>query len=131
MALVTVRVSAPLNRLIYINGDYSQAAGNSSNDSFTVNQGDFLDNPFGAGSPFFESDSRSDNLWAGKAQLDWHVNEDFLVYAGINRGVKAASYNAPLLGAFLGFKLVKYIPEKPYRVFIIVTTALAAIKLFL
>jgi len=34
------------------------------------------------------------------------------------------------LGAFLGVKLVKYIPEKPYRIFIIVTTALAAIKLF-
>ena len=39
MALVTVRVSGPLNRLIYINGDYSQAAGNSSNDSFTVPTG--------------------------------------------------------------------------------------------
>jgi iron complex outermembrane receptor protein len=73
-----------------------------SQDSFTVNQGDFLDNPFGAGSPFIESASRSDDLWAGKAQLDWHVNDDFLVYGGINRGVKAASYNAPLLGAFLG-----------------------------
>ena len=73
-----------------------------SQDSFTINQGDFLSNPFGAGSPFFESASRSDTLWAGKAQLDWHVNDDFLVYGGINRGVKAASYNAPLLGAFLG-----------------------------
>jgi hypothetical protein len=39
MALVTVRVSAPLNRLIYINGDYAQAAGNSSTDSFTVPSG--------------------------------------------------------------------------------------------
>ena len=39
MAFVTVRVSAPLNRLIYINGDYSQAAGNSSTDSFTVPTG--------------------------------------------------------------------------------------------
>lgn len=35
-----------------------------------------------------------------------------------------------MVGAFLGFKLVKYIPEKPYRLFIIVTTALAAIRLF-
>ena len=41
-------------------------------------------------------------LAAAKAQLDWHVNDDLLVYGGINRGVKAASYNAPLLGAFLG-----------------------------
>jgi len=37
---------------------------------------------------------------------------------------------AIMIGAFLGFKLVKYIPEKPYRIFIIATTALAAIKLF-
>ena len=54
MAFVTVRVSRPLNRLIYINGDYSQAAGNSSTDSFTVptggqvfetvNGGDCVDN---------------------------------------------------------------------------------------
>jgi uncharacterized membrane protein YfcA len=35
-----------------------------------------------------------------------------------------------MIGAFLGFRLVKYIPEKPYRIFIIVTTALAALKLF-
>lgn len=41
-----------------------------------------------------------------------------------------AMFPAIMLGAFLGFKLVKYIPEKPYRIFIIVTTALAAIKLF-
>lgn len=71
-------------------------------DSFTVNQGDFIPNPFGAGSPFTENLSRSDTLWAAKAQLDWKVNDDLLVYGGINRGVKAASYNAPLLGAFLG-----------------------------
>lgn len=41
-----------------------------------------------------------------------------------------AMFPAIMIGAFLGFKLVKYIPEKPYRIFIIVTTALAAIKLF-
>jgi len=35
-----------------------------------------------------------------------------------------------MVGAFLGVKIVKIIPEKPYRIFIIVTTALAAIKLF-
>ncbi len=39
MTFVTVRVSAPLNRRIYINGDYSQPAGNSSTDSFTVPSG--------------------------------------------------------------------------------------------
>ncbi len=70
--------------------------------NFDVNQGGFLPNPFGAGSPFFIEDDSSDTLWAAKLQLDWHVNDDTLVYAGINRGVKAGSFNAPLLGAFLG-----------------------------
>ena len=37
---------------------------------------------------------------------------------------------AIMIGAFLGVRIVKFIPEKPYRIFIIVTTALAAIKLF-
>ena len=37
---------------------------------------------------------------------------------------------AIMVGAYLGIVLVKYIPEKPYRIFIIVTTALAAIRLF-
>lgn len=41
-----------------------------------------------------------------------------------------AMFPAIMIGAFLGFRLVKYIPEKPYRIFIIVTSALAAIKLF-
>lgn len=90
-------------RVIREEKDFSTAIGVlPSFDSFTVNQGSFIPNPFGAGSPFFENLSRSDTLWAAKAQLDWHVSDDFLVYGGINRGVKAASYNAPLLGAFLG-----------------------------
>ena len=82
-------------------------------DNFTVNQGDFLDNPFGAGSPFLESADTSDDLWAGKLQLDWHVNDDLLIYAGINRGVKAGSFNAPLLGAFLGSGGADALPYDP------------------
>ena len=39
MPFVTVRVTKPGNRLIYINGDYTEAAGNSSLDSFTVPTG--------------------------------------------------------------------------------------------
>jgi uncharacterized protein len=35
-----------------------------------------------------------------------------------------------LLGAFIGIVLVKRIPEKPYRIFIIVMTAIAAVRLF-
>jgi uncharacterized membrane protein YfcA len=34
------------------------------------------------------------------------------------------------LGAFIGIYLVKKIPEKPYRIFIIVTTGISAITLF-
>ncbi|MCK5102426.1 MAG: sulfite exporter TauE/SafE family protein [Cyclobacteriaceae bacterium] len=41
-----------------------------------------------------------------------------------------AMFPAIMIGAILGFKLVKLIPEKPYRIFIIASTALAAIKLF-
>lgn len=68
----------------------------------TVNQGEFLDNPAGAGSPFFYQDESSDTHWAGKLQLDYRPNDDLLLYAGVNRGVKAGSYNAPLLGSYLG-----------------------------
>ena len=77
----------------------------SSPGNFEVNQGglDGLlpDVPF-PGAPFFFADSSSDTLRAGKLQLDWKPDDDLLLYAGINRGVKAGSYNAPLLGAFLG-----------------------------
>jgi uncharacterized membrane protein YfcA len=34
------------------------------------------------------------------------------------------------LGAFLGFKLVKIIPEKAYRIFILVSTAVSAVFMF-
>ncbi len=71
-------------------------------DNFSVNQGNFIPNAFGAGSPYFFTTDTSDTLWAGKIQLDWRPNDDLLLYAGINRGVKAGSFNAPLLGAFLG-----------------------------
>ena len=73
-----------------------------SQGNFSVNRGDFLPSPFGAGSPFLVEDSRSDTLWAAKAQLNWNLGDNLLLYGGVNRGVKAASYNAPLLGAFLG-----------------------------
>jgi iron complex outermembrane receptor protein len=49
-----------------------------------------------AGGPF--DDSSSDTLWAGKLQVDWRPNEDWLLYAGLNRGVKAGSFNAQLAG---------------------------------
>ena len=50
----------------------------------------------------FYKDDGSDSLWAGKLQVDWTPSDDLLVYAGVNRGVKAGSYNAALLGGYLG-----------------------------
>ncbi|MDC0404071.1 TonB-dependent receptor [Porticoccaceae bacterium] len=70
--------------------------------NYSVNQGDFIPNAFGAGSPYLHAEDTSDTLWTGKAQIDYRPNEDLLIYAGINRGVKAGSFNAPLLGAYLG-----------------------------
>lgn len=35
-----------------------------------------------------------------------------------------------VVGAFIGIKVVKLIPEKPYRIFILVTIVLASLKLF-
>jgi iron complex outermembrane receptor protein len=41
-------------------------------------------------------DSSSKTLWGGKIQLEWKPNDDLLLYFGVNRGVKAGSYNAQL-----------------------------------
>ena len=42
MTFVTVEVTKPGNRLIYINGNYVEAAGNSSLDTFTMPTGDHI-----------------------------------------------------------------------------------------
>ena len=39
---------------------------------------------------------QDDTLWSGKVQFDWHPVDDLLLYAGINRGVKAGGFNAPV-----------------------------------
>ena len=39
MAFASLSVSKPANRLIYLNGDHENPAGNSSTDSFTVSSG--------------------------------------------------------------------------------------------
>lgn len=52
--------------------------------------------PSAGGIPY--ADSRGETLWAGKLQLEFRPVDHLLVYAGINRGVKAGSYNAPLAG---------------------------------
>jgi iron complex outermembrane receptor protein len=50
--------------------------------------------------PLFSPQPRRDHeqdktLWSGKLQLDWHPTDDLLLFAGINRGVKAGGFNAP------------------------------------
>lgn len=48
--------------------------------------------------PAFQPDfdnSRNFHLWTGKLQLEFRPNRDWLLYAGVNRGVKAGNYNAP------------------------------------
>lgn len=50
--------------------------------------------------PLFSPQPKRDHeqdktLWSGKLQLDWHPTDDLLLFAGINRGVKAGGFNAP------------------------------------
>jgi iron complex outermembrane receptor protein len=49
-----------------------------------------------AGTPMLDPyhDKRHDTLWAGKIQLEYRPNDDTLIYAGVNRGVKGGAYNA-------------------------------------
>lgn len=82
-------------RIIQEEKDYEmQQALYASLSNFSVNQG----TPFVVLNTL--STDSSNTLWAGKIQLDWRPNDDLLVYAGINRGVKAGSFNAPLAGTF-------------------------------
>jgi iron complex outermembrane receptor protein len=57
-------------------------------------------------------------LWAGKVQLDYRPTRNLLWYLGVNRGVKAGSYNAPLpagQGAISSYLVpdsaIRYSPE--------------------
>jgi iron complex outermembrane receptor protein len=52
--------------------------------------------PLPGGRPFL--DQRGQTLWAGKVQIEYKPNRDLLLFAGVNRGVKAGSYNAQLAG---------------------------------
>ena len=44
------------------------------------------------------------DLWSAKAQLEYSPDDDSLYYIGVNRGVKAGSFSAPLLGGFGTYK---------------------------
>ena len=43
-------------------------------------------------------DDNDELMWSGKLQLEYSPDQASLYYAGINRGVKAGSFNAPLFG---------------------------------
>jgi len=86
-----------------------------STDARTIHQGPiFLPPlPFGLATEF--AGSTSDNLWAGKLQLDYKASDDLLLYAGVNRGVKAGSFNAPLLGSYVSLLFAKGNDGIPYK----------------
>ncbi len=76
-----------------------------SESSFVVNTSPCFSGQLDACFPFTGiqyNDDISDTLWAGKLQLTYNLSEDIMLYGGVNRGVKAGSYNAPLLGAYFG-----------------------------
>ncbi len=50
------------------------------------------------GVPSAYTDHAGKTLWAGKLQFEYRPNSDVLIYAGVNRGTKAGSYNAALNG---------------------------------
>ena len=55
------------------------------------------DQPLGA-TPFpYHEEKTDDFLWSGRAGLEYAHNDDLLLYATFNRGVKAGSCNSPLL----------------------------------
>ena len=45
-------------------------------------------------------DENDQDLWSAKLQLEYSPDDDSLYYIGVNRGVKAGSFNAPLFGGF-------------------------------
>lgn len=56
----------------------------------------YLD-PFGIGHNLYTFGGEySEGLWSAKVELDWQPNDDWLVYASWNRGVKGGGFNAPL-----------------------------------
>ena len=40
-------------------------------------------------------DTRTEDMWTGKLQVEYRPSEELMWYAGLNRGVKAGNYNAP------------------------------------
>lgn len=57
---------------------------------------------------------RSDDEFAARVEIDYRANENLLIYASWNRGVKAGGFNAPLLPSefALETEFITYDPEK-------------------
>ena len=69
-------------------------------ESRTVHQGAplVIGPVFGANGPEAFRGKSGKTLWTGKAQLEFRPSTGLLLYAGVNRGVKAGSFNSPLPG---------------------------------
>ena len=93
---------------VRIMGEEKDFAGNwgltpsMGNDQVSYDTSMYIPNAAGAGDPLSYQDDLSESFWTGKLQLDYAPSDDLLIYAGVNRGVKAGSFNAALLGAYLG-----------------------------
>ena len=59
------------------------------------------------------TNTRHNTLWAGKVQIEYRPNDDTLVYAGVNRGVKGGAYNAKFADGSppLSASQIPYAPE--------------------
>ena len=67
--------------------------------------------PFVIFAPTLNTDN-NETLWTGKLQFDWRPNDDLLLYAGVNRGVKSGGFNHPItFGGFTAFDEIPYEEE--------------------
>ena len=59
------------------------------------------------------STSSSDSIWSAKVQMDYRPNDDLLLFASWNHGVKASGFNAPFIGvAGVQADIIPYQPEE-------------------
>jgi len=45
----------------------------------------------------YYKDSRKDEEWGGRAQVNWTLSDDLMLYTSFNRGVRGGGYNAPII----------------------------------
>lgn len=104
-------------RLMKEEKDFDLSAGLylNSTDPRTIHAGSQTLPALPAGLSTAFTGSSSDNLWAGKLQIDYKPNDDLLLYAGVNRGVKAGSFNAPLLGSYISLLFAQGNAGIPYK----------------